>query len=126
MLIKMMSSVEIDTFLTGWFVANRKFSSKGSYTNFPDKCVWDKTDRKWKERVKRHGTVIARVYSAHPVGGDRFYLRLLLNHLTGCTSYQVIRTSLLAPCVISLNKQHVDEARYKMIRNLMIAVQKLL
>ena len=83
-----------DTTLTGWFVANRKFASARdiTYTNFPDKFVWDKTDREWKERVMGHGTVIGRVYSAHPGGGDRYYLRMLLNHVTGCTSYQEIRT----------------------------------
>ena len=54
-----------------WFVANQKFPNglELSYTNFPDKFVWNKTDREWKERVKGHGTMIARVYSAHP-GGD--------------------------------------------------------
>ena len=82
------------TTLTGWFVANRKFASARdlTYTNFPDKFVWNKTDREWKERVKWHGTMIDRVYSAHPGEGDRYYLRMLLNHVTGCTSYQEIRT----------------------------------
>ena len=77
-----------DTTLTGWFVANRKFASARdiTYTNFPDKSVWDKTYREWKERVKGHGTVIGRVYSAHPGDGDRYYLRMLLNHVTKINS----------------------------------------
>ena len=52
----------------------------------------DKSKREWKPRVKGHGTMIARVYSAHPGEGSRFYLRMLLNHVTGCTSFQDIRT----------------------------------
>ena len=32
------------------------------------------------------------MYSAHPGEGERFYLRILLNHVTGCTSFQHIRT----------------------------------
>ena len=36
--------------------------------------------------------MIGRVYSAHPGEGERFYLRMLLNHVTGCTSYEDIRT----------------------------------
>ena len=36
--------------------------------------------------------MIGRVYSAHPGEGERFYLRMLLNHVTGCTSFQDIRT----------------------------------
>ena len=63
-----------------------------TYTNFPDKFVWDKSERKWKPRVKGHGTMIGRMYFAHPVEGERFYLRMLLNHVTGCTSFQCIRT----------------------------------
>ena len=36
--------------------------------------------------------MIGRVYSAHPGEGERFFLRMLLNHVTGCTSYKDIRT----------------------------------
>ena len=54
--------------------------------------MWNKPKREWKPRVKGHGTMIARVYSAHPGEGARFYLRMLLNHVTGCTSFQDIRT----------------------------------
>ena len=36
--------------------------------------------------------MIGRVYSAHPGEGERFYLRMLLSHVTGCTSYQDIRS----------------------------------
>ena len=81
------------TTLTGWFVANRKFASARdlTYTNFPINLC-GMTDREWKERVKGHGTVIGRVYSAHPGESDRYFLRMLLNHVTGCTSYQEIRT----------------------------------
>ena len=56
------------------------------------KFVWDKPKREWKPRVKGHGTMIARVYSAHPGEGSRFYLRMLFNHVRGCTSFQDIRT----------------------------------
>ena len=72
------------TTLTAWFVANQKFPTalELSYTDFPDKFVLDKPKREWKPRVKGHGTMIARVYSAHPGEGPRFYLRMLLNHVT--------------------------------------------
>ena len=36
--------------------------------------------------------MIGRVYSAHPGEGERFFLRMLLNHVIGCTSYEDIRT----------------------------------
>ena len=87
-------SVEKHSTLTGWFVANLKFPSARSlsYLHFPESFVWDKTKREWKQRLKGHVTTIVRVYSAHPGEGERFYLRILLNHVTGCTSFQDIRT----------------------------------
>ena len=30
--------------------------------------------------------------AAHPGEGERFFLRMLLNHVIGCTSYEDIRT----------------------------------
>ena len=42
--------------------------------------------------VKSHGTMIGRMYAAHPGEGERFYMRMLLNHVTGCTIYVDIRT----------------------------------
>ena len=87
-------SVEKNSTLTGWFLANQKFPSARaiSYLEFPENFVWDKTKREWKQRMKGYGTMIGRVYSAHPSEGEQFYLRILLNHVTGCTSFQAIRT----------------------------------
>ena len=87
-------NTERNATLTGWFLANKRFSSAWSisYIDFPENFVWDKTKREWKQRVKGFGSMIGRVYSAHPAEGERFYLRILLNHGTGCTSYQDIRT----------------------------------
>ena len=31
--------------------------------------------------------MIGRMYAAHPGEGERYYMRMLLNHVTGCTSY---------------------------------------
>ena len=36
--------------------------------------------------------MIGRIYSAHPGEGERFYLRMQLSHVTGCSSYEDIRT----------------------------------
>uniref|UniRef100_A0A453I9Q3 ATP-dependent DNA helicase n=1 Tax=Aegilops tauschii subsp. strangulata TaxID=200361 RepID=A0A453I9Q3_AEGTS len=37
-------------------------------------------------------TQIGRIVSAHPAEGERYYLRVLLNHVTGATSFQDLRT----------------------------------
>ena len=36
--------------------------------------------------------MIGRVYSTHPGEGERFFLRMLLNHIIAYTSYEDIRT----------------------------------
>ena len=38
------------------------------------------------------GSIIGRVYSTHPGEEERSYMRMLLNHVTGCTSFEDIRT----------------------------------
>ena len=87
-------SVEKHSTLTGWFAANLKFLSirSLSYLDFPESFVKDKTKRKWKQQLKGHAARIGRVYSAQLGEGERFYLRILLYYVTGCTSFQDNRT----------------------------------
>uniref|UniRef100_A0A453JVC8 ATP-dependent DNA helicase n=1 Tax=Aegilops tauschii subsp. strangulata TaxID=200361 RepID=A0A453JVC8_AEGTS len=40
----------------------------------------------------RDARQIGRIVSAHPAEGERYYLRVLLNHVTGATSYEDLRT----------------------------------
>ena len=102
-------SVEKHSTLTGWFVANLKFPSARSlsYFDFPESFVWDKTERDWKQRLKGHGTTIGRVYYANPGEGERFYLRTLLNHVTGCTSSRIFALFPTVLSVIHLRRLHV-------------------
>ncbi|KAH6763728.1 hypothetical protein C2S51_014977 [Perilla frutescens var. frutescens] len=44
----------------------------------------------WTERKK--GNVIGRISTASPIEGERYYLRLLLNHVRGPTSFQYLLT----------------------------------
>ena len=92
--IEAVLSVDKHSTLTGWFLANQGFQSARaiSYLDFPEYFVWVKTKREWKPRVKGHGAMTGQVYSAHPSEGERFYLRILLSHVTGCPSFQAIRT----------------------------------
>ena len=87
-------SVEKHSTLTGWFVANSKFLSPRSYSylDFPEFFVWDKSKREWNQRLKGHGIMIGRICSAHLDEGERSYLRIHLNHVIGCTSFQDIST----------------------------------
>ncbi|XP_062208940.1 uncharacterized protein LOC133910622 [Phragmites australis] len=60
------------------------------YREFPEYAVWNPTLKKWKKRKQR--TQVGRIISAHPVEGERYYLRVLLNHVAGATSYENLRT----------------------------------
>ncbi|KAL0295330.1 UNVERIFIED_CONTAM: hypothetical protein Scaly_3106200 [Sesamum calycinum] len=60
------------------------------YREFPEHYVWDKQDRCWRERKKRD--VIGRISGVNPIEGERYYLRLLLNHIRGSTSFQDLVT----------------------------------
>ena len=102
-------SVEKHSTLTGWFAANLKFLSirSLSYLDFPESFVKDKTKRKWKQQLKGHAARIGRVYSAQLGEGERFYLRILLYYVTGCTSFQDNRTLPTVLFVIHLRRLHV-------------------
>ena len=80
------------TTLLAWFKINKDCPEARSvpYHIFPEQFTWNSTAGKWKAR--KAGRVIGRLYQANPAEGERFYLRLLLHHTPGCTSYQDICT----------------------------------
>ena len=62
-----------------------------TYAEFPSKFVWKSQTKSWEKR-KRKDYAIGRIYYAHPASGERYYLRMLLNTVKGCTSFENIRT----------------------------------
>lgn len=60
------------------------------YRNFREHFVWNKQTRVWK--LRERGDVIGRIITANPCEGERYYLRMLLNHVPGPTSYSNLRT----------------------------------
>ncbi|CAF1773852.1 unnamed protein product [Brassica oleracea var. botrytis] len=63
---------------------------KLTYVQFPTKYVWNKTEHTWTKR--KIGQSIGRLYNVHPSSGELYYLRLLINHLKGPTSFEDILT----------------------------------
>ncbi|CAG7875470.1 unnamed protein product, partial [Brassica rapa] len=61
-----------------------------TYVQFPTKYVWNKTEHTWTKR--KIGQSIGRLYNVHPSSGELYYLRLLINHLKGPTSFEDILT----------------------------------
>ncbi|MEM6781237.1 MAG: hypothetical protein AAF569_05190, partial [Pseudomonadota bacterium] len=57
------------------------------YGNYPKYYAWDHKKKQWKRR-KNKTFQIGRLHTVHKGANERFYLRLLLNHVSGSTSYK--------------------------------------
>ncbi|XP_022893735.1 uncharacterized protein LOC111408164 [Olea europaea var. sylvestris] len=60
------------------------------YKDFPTYFVWNTYFRVWSPRKKQN--VIGRIVAANPFEGERYFLRVLLNHVKGSKSFQDLRT----------------------------------
>lgn len=80
------------TMLTQYFqmCQTNEDARKLLYKEFPEYYVWDKSAKEWLPRKK--GYVISRINGANPIEGERYYLRLLLNHVVGPSSFQHLLT----------------------------------
>ncbi|KAL8142758.1 hypothetical protein V2J09_015790 [Rumex salicifolius] len=58
--------------------------------NFPGEFVWLKSSNTWKIRDK--GRSVERIHHASPGSGEMYYLRVLLNHIKGPTSFEELGT----------------------------------
>ncbi len=64
------------------------------YVEIPEYFTWNakNTDEPWKQRKRLAGKVIGRMYSVSPRDEERFYMRMLLCHRRGPTSFVDMRT----------------------------------
>ncbi|XP_010233605.1 ATP-dependent DNA helicase PIF1-like [Brachypodium distachyon] len=78
--------------LTAYFKANRDYewARNTLYRDFPLIARWLPGTKTWIERQQR--PQVGRIVSAHPAEGERYYLRVLLNHVTGATSFEDLKT----------------------------------
>ena len=83
-----------DTQLTAWFKLNLedKLTDSIKYCDMAKFYTWDKLKREWNVRKIGHEFAISRIYPVSP-GNELFYLRLLLLHFAGFTSYEDVRTT---------------------------------
>lgn len=86
------------TTLTEYFELNKIHAEARElfYYEIPRKFVWDNRIKTWTRRRRMpRFTPLGRVYSAFKTAkdnGERYYLRLLLHHVKGATSFESIRT----------------------------------
>jgi len=82
-----------ETTLTAWFKLNQLDSSahRFFYRDIPNHYTFN--SKTWKLRKYGECTnTIGRMYNVSPTEGERYYLRLLLLHVKGATSYDDIKT----------------------------------
>lgn len=83
-----------NTMLNGWFRLNLSdpTARNYTYTEIPKYYIWNKKEKSWEKRQRNIGTKIGRIYFVLPNAGEKYFLRLLLQHQKGCTSFESIRT----------------------------------
>ncbi|XP_073033758.1 uncharacterized protein [Primulina eburnea] len=81
------------TMLTEFFKMNcdPDLTGKYLYREFPQYYTWIKYGKNWIRRRSKN-KVVGRVYVVSSSEGERFYLRILLNHVRGPTSFEHLLT----------------------------------
>ncbi|XP_060667916.1 uncharacterized protein LOC132799625 [Ziziphus jujuba] len=79
------------TMLTEYFVMNRvKVNSRQLlYREFPAHYVWSSQFKTWN--IRKRCDVVGRIVNVNPFDHERYYLRLLLNHVRGATSFDDLK-----------------------------------
>jgi hypothetical protein len=62
------------------------------YRDFPEHYTWQRSGKFWQERKQKGKLQVGRIVAAHPAEGEKYYLRVLLNHVPGATSYEDLKT----------------------------------
>jgi hypothetical protein len=78
--------------LMAYFEANRQHEEARGIL-YHDFLEWYtlQQGKVWQKRKRNMGGQVGRIVSAHPSEGERFYLHVLLNHVTSATSYADLR-----------------------------------
>lgn len=82
------------TELLGFFQYNLKHPGTAvTYCDFPERFTWHTGQKEWKPRQGAFDT-IGRLLTIHPLAGEVYYLRILLNHdqCKGATCYDDLLT----------------------------------
>ena len=87
------------THLTAWLDYNRESAAADPdcrrllYPDFPSRYTWQAGQKVWRKRRQQQATeAIGRVVYLSPRHGEVFYLRVLLHHVPGATSFEELRT----------------------------------
>jgi hypothetical protein len=91
----------LHTTLTAWFTFNKtaqehlnpstplRLALNTLYHDFPRIATWKKKEKQWALRTQTPGLLpVGRMYFVQPSEGERYFLRLLLHHVPGATSFE--------------------------------------
>ncbi len=80
------------TELEAWFILNQNDTAANDmlYVDIPYRYVF--TNRRWQVRQRGGEKIIARMFTVGIRDEERYYLRLLLLHVKGATSFAFLRT----------------------------------
>ena len=83
-----------NTMLTAWFELNRRDPQAREilYCDLPYHYTFDNRERKWSPRRRNAEKIIARMANANIREGERYFLRVLLLHVPGATSFDDLKT----------------------------------
>lgn len=86
------SAIGKHTTLTAWFHLNSTDQEAKSiyYADIPNNYIF--CQNTWKKRKQRGNKVIGRMYAVAPNDPERYFIRLLLLHVKGATSFESLRT----------------------------------
>lgn len=85
-----------ETTLTAWFKHNAEDGAGRHlvYADYPSLFRWDSGMLRWVKRKREdRDKTIGRVFFVSPRAGELYYLRLLLHHVPGATSFENLRCS---------------------------------
>ena len=71
------------------------------YKEFPEHYCWISRSKTWRRR-ESNKKVIGRIYTVSPMEGEKFYLRVLLNHVKGPTGFDDLLTFIGITYVLKL------------------------
>jgi hypothetical protein len=79
--------------LTAYFAQNKAddFARGILYHDFLKFYTWHPNGKFLKRRVYEGRKQVGRIVSAHLAEGERYYLRVLLNHVVGATSFEHLK-----------------------------------
>ncbi|XP_062114746.1 uncharacterized protein LOC133825867 [Humulus lupulus] len=94
--------------LTKCFSLNRvdENAKKLLYKKIPEYYVWNHQHKEWTPQKMK--TAIGRIVTANPFEGERYFMRILLDHVRGLMSFEDLRTveGILAPIFCGAATMH--------------------